>query len=91
MILSETITHVLKLLAQSTTQRIFFARKKYIKQAKNSWKMWADEKRPVRRNCEHTKWFYGLNLFLYIIKLSQLHQPIIGIEGGGEEGISHVK
>ena len=54
--------------------------------------MWADEKRPVRRNCEHTKWFYGLNLFLFIIKLSQLHQPIIGKEGGGgEEGISHVK
>ena len=82
MILSETITHVLKLLAQSTTQRIFFARKKYTKPAKNSWKMWADEKRPVRRNCEHTKWFCGLNLF-FIIKLSQLHQPIIGKGGGG--------
>ena len=27
----------------------------------------------------------------FYIKLSQLHQPIIGKEGGGEEGISHVK
>ena len=34
MILSETITHVLKLLAQSTTQRIFFARKKVYKASK---------------------------------------------------------